>query len=770
MRNIRFIAAFLLLIAGGTALATVRHSVHRVVNHANRRYVPARKKQQAHHKAAVRHKAPVHYAQQPIPKKVEFLRDIAPILARSGCSGAQCHGKFGGRGGFEVSLLTLSPEDDYAPLVYGDRGRRINFADPARSLLLLKATGQISHGGGERFSVHSRRYKLLLRWIEEGAPFHKTDPRLKTLVMSPSQYELKHTGQHLQVHAIATFTNGKRLDVTHETVFMTSNPTVFNVSDNGLVTGTRWGGGAIMGRYLGVVASSDVTLPESRKGGYPKIPDNNLIDRYVFANLRYLNVVPSGLSGDTEFLRRVMLDTVGQLPTPGQIARFTADTNPNKRSILIDKLLQEPGFVDLRTLRLADLMRVNPNKLPGSAYDLRERSAELFYEWIHEQVRKDTPWNQFVYKIITAQGSTYQYGPTCFYQVEQAANDRAEDVGEAFLGVRLACARCHKHPFDRWTTDDYWNFSAFFQKVGEQNGKLLDEAVLTYNPGAALINQSVLGPNRGQVAPPTFLGAGAPAPDKGNQIVELADWMTAPNNPFFARAAMNRLWSYYFGMGIVNPVDDMRTTVPPSVPGLLSALSKEFIASGYNVRHMIRLILNSRTYQLTSIPNASNALDEEYFSHFVPHAMPAQVLMDMVDQATGSRQQFGAFPDRSKAIQASFPIQNPFVTAFGESHREFLTDLDPNLDPNLMQCLTMINSPYILNKVNYGSTLRQALATTTTPEDLVKFCYLYTFSRPPTPTETSRCMAILQQAKNRQNGAQDLLWALIASREFYFNH
>ncbi len=743
-----------------SAVAAVHHLPHRSTHPIVKRRV-----QPVLHRAA-----DGIITEPPIPKHVEFLRDIAPILARSGCSGAQCHGKFGGRGGFEVSLLTLSPADDYAPLVYGDRGRRINFQDPARSLILLKPTDQISHGGGQRFSTHSRRYKLLLKWIQEGCPFHKTDPRPVSLVITPRQDVLHHVGQTLQVHAIATYSNGKRLDVTHETVFMSSNPTVFSVGVDGLVKGTRWGGGAILGRYLGIVSASFLTLPETRPGRYPLIPQNNFIDRYVFANLKHLNVVPSALAGDTEFLRRVTLDTLGRLPTPDEIKAFTADTNPQKRSLLVDKLLHESAFVDFRALRLADLLRVNPDVFQGANYTSKQRSAELFYDWIWNQVNKNLPWNQFVYKIITAKGSSEEYGPTNFYRVEYSANDRAENVGEAFLGVRMACARCHKHPFDRWTTDDYWNFSAFFQKVGIRPGRLLDEQVIDYNANAQLINQSILGPNRGKVAPPTFLGSSEPAPPAKNQIKELADWMIAPSNAYFARAAMNRLWSYYFGMGIVNPVDDMRATTPSSVPGLLTALSAEFVRSGYNMRHMIRLILNSRTYQLSSLPNHTNLLDEQFFSHFVAHPMPAQVLLDMVNEATGSRRQYGAFPDRSLAIQASFPVKTPFTNAFGVSHREFLTDLDPQLDPNLMQCLTMINSPQLESKVNYGSTVRLALADTQTGPQLVKYLYLRTFCRAPTPAEVTKCVTLIQQAKTRAAGAEDLLWALISAREFYFNH
>lgn len=715
---------------------------------------------------SVSHRASLHPATA--PRTIEFLRDVAPILDKFGCSGAQCHGKFGGRGGFQLSLLTLSPEDDYAPIVYGGRGRRVNFAHPEESLLLLKPTEQISHGGGLRFDKDSPQYRTILRWIREGAPFSSADPRLISLTLEPRQVTLKRAGQKLQLKAVATYSDGSRRNVTSQAVFQSSNAAVLSVGDDGTVTASRWGGGAILVRYLGVIAASFITLPEVRAGRYPSVPEANLIDHYVFRNLRALNVVPSALCDDSEFLRRVMLDTVGRLPTPDERASFLADKNPNKRSSLVDRLLNDPGYADLRTLRLADLLRVNPQKLGTGT--LADRSGELFYEWIWNQVQSNTPWNQFVTQILMARGSTYQVGPACFYRIETSANDRMENLSQAFLGIRMSCARCHKHPFDRWTTNDYWNFAAFMQKVDTSRGNLYDEDVIGYNPNAQLRNQSVLGRNRGKIAPPTFLGDASPAPASTDMIAELANWVTAPTNPYFARAAVNRLWSYYFGRGIIEPVDDMRATTPESVPGLLEALSSQFVSSGYNVRAMVRLMLTSRTYQLSSIPNRSNLQDDRFFSHFIVRPMPAQVLLDMVNEATGAREQFGAFPDRARAIQAAFPIRNQFVDSFGESHREFLTDLDPHLEPNLVQTLAMINSPYIANKVRYGSTLQEVLKTAKTPVDLVRECYIRTLCRDPSDREIAAAANLMAQDKTPRDGAEDLLWALVSSREFYFNH
>lgn len=420
-------------------------------------------------------------------------------------------------------------------------------------------------------------------------------------------------------------------------------------------------------------------------------------------------------------------------------------------------------------MRLADLLRVNPRKL-GNGTTLSDRAAVLFYEWIWNSVRDNKPYDQFVRELITARGSTYQNGPANFYRVERQANDRMENIGQAFLGVRMACARCHKHPFDRWNTDDYWNFSAFNAKVSNRGGRLDNEEIISYSPGSGIRNELVTGRNRGRIAPPTFLGDKQPAPESPDMVVALADWMTDKKNPFFARAFCNRLWSYYFGRGIIHPVDDMRGTSPEAVPGLLDALANEFVEHKYDIKHMIRLILNSKTYQISSIPNPSNQSDDRFFSHFMPKAMPAQVLLDTINQACGAQEQFGNFPERARAVQAALPVGNSFLDAFGQAHREFLNEIDPKLEPNLVQTLAMINSPYIENKVEGGKSSQTIAKEAKTDEQVVRECYLRTFSREPSPVEMGQATSIIGRAKNRTEGTQDLMWALLTAREFYFNH
>ncbi|MDE0043881.1 MAG: DUF1549 domain-containing protein, partial [Candidatus Poribacteria bacterium] len=416
-----------------------------------------------------------------------FLNDIAPILDRNGCSTALCHGKFGGQGGFDLSLLTLDPEADYQPIVTASRGRRVNLIDPERSLFLLKPTEQVSHEGGMRFSVNSEDYLTILRWLEAGAPFSPSDPRIERLKVYPDEFVLPAVGDSQQLKVLAYFSDGSIEDVTRKTVYESNDEPIAEVGEDGLVISMRWGGTAILARFLGQVGAAFVTIPrEGEMDEYPEFPANNVIDTFVGTKLKKLNVIPSALSSDREFMRRVYLDTIAKLPTPDELNAFVENRDAGKRAALIDELLERPEYNDLRTLRLADMLRCHPRLLGGAGLDLR--SATLFHEWIQESVERNMPYDQFVREILMARGSTYEVGPAAYYRIEREPDGRAETTAQAFLGLRLTCARCHKHPFDRWTTDDYWNFAAFSGKVAIRDGKLYQEQVVYYNPTGRVIN------------------------------------------------------------------------------------------------------------------------------------------------------------------------------------------------------------------------------------------------------------------------------------------
>ena len=702
---------------------------------------------------------------------VKFLKDIAPILDKQGCSAGMCHGKFGGQGGLNLSLLTLNPESDHEPIVHHNRGRRINLLEPDQSLFYLKPTGQIPHEGGLRFDPNSDEGLAILRWIEAGAPFDDDEPRLRKLEIEPSTFVLSEVGQTSQLKVLAYFSDGSVEDVTEKAVYESKDAPVAEVSPTGEVTSVRWGGTAIIARFLGVVDAAFVTIPRASDTNLaslePAFTPNNFIDEFVLAKLKKLNIRPSTLTTDDAFLRRIYLDTIGRLPTPDEVKAFLADASPDKRATLIDALLDAPEWVNLRTLKLADMLRIHPRSLGNGAFG--ERGATLFHEWVHDAVAENRPYDTFVRELITARGSTYQHGPTNYYRIERQPAGRAETTAQVFLGIRLSCARCHKHPFDQWTTDDYWNFAAFTGKVRIQGGELYNEQVISYNPRGRVINQSVQG-NRGEVALPTFLGGESLAPNyQGDVLQVLADWMTSSTNPYFAKATVNRIWSHYFGKGIVNPVDDMRATTPPSVEGLLEALADDFVQSGFDTKHVIKRIFNSRTYQLSAEPNETNQLDDRFFSRFYPRPMMAQILLDVVNDVTGTSEKYGRYPAGKRSVELPLPVSSRFLSLYGRSGREFLGDLDPKLEPTLTQALYMINSRDVHRKLRSANgVLTRLIKEKTNNRELVTELYLTTLSRFPTDTELETAKTYLVESPKRRAGGEDLLWALISSREFIF--
>ena len=702
---------------------------------------------------------------------VKFLKDIAPILDKQGCSAGMCHGKFGGQGGLNLSLLTLNPESDYEPIVHHNRGRRINLLEPDQSLFFLKPTGQVPHEGGLRFDPNSEDGLTVLRWIEAGAPFSDDEPRLRKLEVEPSTFVLSDVGQTAQLKVLAHFSDGSIEDVTEKTVYESKDAPVAEVSPTGEVTSVRWGGTAIIARFLGVVDASFVTIPRASDTNLasldPEFTPNNFIDEFVLAKLKKLNIRSSPLTADDVFMRRVYLDTVGRLPTPDEVKAFLADTSPDKRTHLIDMLLDTPEWVNLRTLKLADMLRIHPRQLGNAS--VGETGATLFHEWVQDGVKQNRPYDQVVRELITARGSTSLHGPPNYYRIERQPAGRAETTAQVFLGIRLSCARCHKHPFDQWTTDDYWNFAAFTGKIRIQGGALYSEQVISYNPNGRVINQSVEG-NRGEVAQPTFLGGESLSPDYQGDILQvLADWMTSSTNPYFAKATVNRIWSHYFGRGIVDPVDDMRATTPPSVEGLLEALADDFVRSGFDTKHVIRMILNSRTYQLSAEPNETNQLDDRFFSRFYPRPMMAQILLDVVNDVTETTERYGRYPIGTRSVALPLPVSSRFLSLYGRSGREFLGDLDPKLEPTLTQALYMINSRDIHKKLrDSNGVLTRLIKEKTNDREFITELYLTTLSRLPTDEELETAEAYLAESPKRRTGSEDLLWALISSRAFIF--
>ncbi|MBI2301495.1 MAG: DUF1549 domain-containing protein [Armatimonadetes bacterium] len=704
---------------------------------------------------------------EPKPERpLYFVRDVAPIFAQKGCSAAPCHGKISGQGQLKLSLMTLSPLMDHAPLE-----PLVSLQNPEESLLLKKPTESVTHGGGKRFRVGSKEYKTLVRWIQEGCRNPSREPLPERISVKPERVTFGPGKTTAKITVTCEFADGTAEDVTDRSVFMSKDDALVTVSPKGYLEAQKWGATAIICRYVGLTKPVFTVMPraaEPADGPDPKLAPGNLIDSLVFANLKALGVHPSPVCDDYTFVRRVYLDLVGALPTPTEIRAFVAQTDSDKRGKLIDRLLADPRFVALRTLRLGDMLRINPRKIANGP--LQQRAAMVFDTWIRDAVERNEPYNDLVHDLLTSTGSAMLSGPVNYWKVEDAPEDRAETYAQEFLGVRLACARCHNHPFDRWTTDDYWHLAAIMVKVRQRPGELFGEAILNHDNQATLVNRSVVSANKGQVAPPALLGE--PPVDKdfqGDFITNLADWTVDKQNPFFARAAVNRVWSHLLGRGIVDPVDDIRETSVATVPALLEVLAGEFIKSGYDTKALVRLICNSKTYQLAADTNPTNLYDHAFFSHYEPKQMLAQVLLDALNSACGTFDRYATFPAGTTAVGLPLPVPNDFLTRFGRSDREFLATLDPHVEPTLPQTLHMINSGYINGKVAAGGgTVAKLLGGAPDDVGAVNELYLRTFCRPATPAEREKVFAYLQSAGNRKEALEDLLWSLITSREFLF--
>jgi len=703
-------------------------------------------------------------------RPVYFVRDVAPILDREGCSTGACHGKFGGgQGRLALSLMTLDPITDH-----GQLEPVVNLENPEASLLLTKPTMTVEHGGGRRFKVGDEEYNTILRWIREGVRNPSREALPVGLQVKPERFIFGPESKRGDIQVTATFADGSTEDVTDRTVYLSQDDAIASVTAKGKVRAERWGVTAVMCRYVGITKPVFVSMP--RPSGEadpapPKADSRSIIDATVLANLKWLNINPAPRCDDYTFVRRVYLDLVGALPEPEEIQAFVADGNAEKRAQLIDKLLDDPRFVSLRTLRLGDMLRVNPQKLANGP--LQNRAAVVFDTWIRDQVLNNVPFDQFARALVTSKGSTMLEGPANFYRVERTPEDRAETVGQAFLGIRLACAGCHNPPFDRWKSDDYWSFAAFFAKVREDRGELFNEGVMAYDHNRTLKNQSVTSPNKGQTAVPTLLGGpaleGDPKKFQGDYIESLAEWMFAADNPYFAPAAVNRIWSHLMGRGVIDPVDDIRETSVPTVPSLLHLLGQQFRSSGYDVKALMRLICNSYTYQMASSSDPTNALDSRFFSHYQPKQMLPQVLQDAINRACGTTDQYGTFPRGTTAVELPLLIRNDFLERFGRSNRQFLAVLDPHVEPTLPQALHMINSGYINNKIADGNgTVAKLEKQLTDDTKLVEALYLRTLCRPPTAAERSKVLDYVKQVGNRREAFEDLLWALLTSREFLF--
>jgi len=700
--------------------------------------------------------------------KVTFLRDVAPILNKVGCTSGPCHGAAKGKNGFKLSLRGYDPQFDYEALLYDLSGRRFNRADPGRSLMLAKPTQQVAHGGGLRFEIGSPYYQTIYNWIAQGVPFgDPSKDSVRRLEVEPKEMFMKSPGETMEVKVSAAFAGGGQRDVTGLAVVESNVPDVAAVTDAS-VKGARIGEATLMVRYQGTFTTVPVTVLNPKPGfAWKPLPQNNYIDRLIDAKLERLKIQPSPVADDATFLRRVSLDLKGQLPAPEEIQAFVSNSSRTKRAELIDKLIASPAYVDHWTLKWGDLLQ-NSRKYLG------EKGAFEFREWIRESIAENKPYDRMVREMLMARGSSYDNPAANFYRVTRDPKPTMEKTTQVFLGVRMVCAQCHDHPFERWTQTQYYQMAAFFSAVGLRPGYEVGEEIL-YDQRR---DYDMKHPKDGRVMNPAFIlpatwsGTGAPPTDAGRRQA-YAEWLTARDNPFFAKSTVNRVWSYFFGRGIIDPVDDIRASNPPSNPALLDALAKDFLDHNFDLRLLMRTIANSRAYQASVATNEWNEKDGENFSHAMPRRLSAEELMDALAQATGVRPVLPEAPPDTRAEQVTDPHigKDGFLDLFGRPARESSCECERRYDLSLPQALNLVNGKNISDAVaDANGRVAKAILSGRSDRDVVTELYLASLSRPPAAGELESGIHYLQGGSGRAARAQDLLWALVNSKGFLYNH
>lgn len=701
------------------------------------------------------------------PPPVSFKNSIVPIFTKLGCNGGGCHGKSGGQNGFRLSLLGFHPEDDYEYLVKESRGRRVSAAAPAESLLLQKAIGRMPHGGGKRLEADSHEFRLLVRWIEQGAPFGTgADPTVSSIECHPPGRLMERGGEQ-QIVVLARYSDGTVEDVTRTALFEPNDTEMAECSTGGLVRTRQLAGEvAVMARYQGQVATFRATIPLGEQVAELPAPAN-FVDEAVFSKLQILGIPPSAPCDDATFLRRVYLDVTGTLPTAEEARAFLADADPSKRERLVDRLLDSPGYGDLFASKWNAVLRNKRRE------DTDKAGTYAFHRWIRQSLIANKPFDEFVREILTASGDASFNPPVVWYREVDTTEEQVEDTAQLFLGLRIQCARCHHHPFEKWSQNDYYGLAAFYSRVQTKPiaaaGKTRDKEVF-HGEGVAVMRN----PRTGQELRPTGLGASPLelAPESDPRVA-LMDWMTDPTNPFFAKSAVNRYWKHFLGRGLVEPEDDMRETNPPTNPELLDALAKNFVDSGYDLKRLVRTIVLSKTYQLSAEPNQGNAGDKQNFSRYYPKRMPAEVLYDAFHQVTGTAETYSGLPAGTRAVALADPTVGPyFLKVFGQPQADTACECERSAEANLAQSLHLLNSTEVQNKIASNEGRAAALAADARPaEEKVRELYLWIYGRAPDPDELAVAAAhVAAHGENARAAYEDLLWALVNTKEFLFNH
>ncbi|HBN79669.1 MAG TPA: S-layer protein [Planctomycetaceae bacterium] len=710
-------------------------------------------------------------------KPISFTNDVIPVLTKAGCNTGVCHAKAGGgQNGFQLSLLGFESLDDYEAIVMDGRGRRVFPSSPDQSLLLKKAAALVPHGGGMRLTPESSGFELLHNWIEQGMRYSNENAiELVSVEVQPARSVLEMNHQQ-QLNVLAKYSDGSIRDVTSLALYEVNSEAMAHVDEEGLVKASDIPGKvAVMVRYQGQVSVYTAAVPL----GAPveEVPDsNNFVDDFVFENLKELGIPPSPICDDATFLRRVSLDISGRIPTEKETTEFLASSDPDKRDIVIQRLLRSPGYADYFASKWTPLLKNRRD----NASDITANFA--FHAWIRDSLLANVAYDQIVRELLAATGTVVSNPPVAWYKRVKDPKEQLEDVAQLFLGVRMQCAQCHHHPFERWSQDDYYSLSAFFSQIGRKPTATAGEDLIFHKRGIATAKNVKSGEN----LTPAALGAdmGEIPPDVDPRL-KLADWMSSPENPYFAKALVNRYWKHFFSRGLIEPEDDIRDTNPPTNPELLAALEKHFIDSGYDLKEMVRAITSSKAYQLSAMPNEHNLGDRQNYSRFYPRRMQAEVLLDAIDDLTGATTRFANLPVGTRAIALPDNSYNSsqFLQVFGRPSSLSVCECERVQSSSLAQSLHLINSSEIKTKLATGNGQADQFAKSDeSTEAKIHEMYLLAYSRKPEPHEIETALEYLNATALDAEGKpiapatlekqnwQDLLWALMNTKEFMFNH
>jgi hypothetical protein len=704
-----------------------------------------------------------------------FRNHVIPVMTKIGCNSGACHGALAGKNGFKLTLRGYDPDVDYDTLTRQSDGRRVSLSSPADSLILLKPTLTIPHGGGKRFAVNSLEYRVFAEWIAAGAPPPSdSDPLIQSLEVYPASATLKPEAEQ-QLVVRAKYSDGQVRDVTRWVKFSSSDEGVALVDDSGHVKMTGAGEAAVTLYYQSKVLYSRLSVPYANQidpAIYTKFQRNNFIDDLVIAKLKALNIAPSAPANDSAFIRRAYLDAAGILPTAEEVEDFLADKSPDKRKKLIDTLLERDEFVDYWAYKWSDLLLVSSKKL-------RANAVRSYYNWIRDSVKENKPWDKFAREIFTSSGNTREMGELNYFVLHKDPIELAENATQAFLGQKLTCARCHNHPLEKWTQKQYYQFANLFSRIGFKNG---DE------PGDTVVFTKATG----NINHPRLMKPLPPAPLDGEPMsldstddrrVHFADWLTSPKNPFFARALVNRVWGNFMGRGFTEPVDDVRATNPASNEDLFAALSKDFIAHGFDVKRLIRTIMNSGVYQLSSEANATNQNDNKYYSKYIVKRLSGEVLLDAMSQVTGVPSRFPGYAVGTRALQLpDTQVKSEFLTSFGRPARIICDAGERSSEPSILQALNVINGDTLNKKLSDPNGYAAlALKLGLSDSKILDHLFLSAYSRYPTDAERQETVQSLRTSRAakgsadvqrdvRQKALEDMEWALLTSKEFLFNY